>query len=167
MNTTFAEAIWFLPFVALLTIYVSWTDMKFMLIKNQAVLALMLIFLVIGPFAFSFDVYLWRWLQFLIVLVLGILFNAAGVLGAGDAKYAAAMAPFIAPEDTMPVIFLFSGVLLAAFVTHRIFKFIPAMQRATPDWKSWQEERLFPMGLAISFTLFAYLLLSVLRGMGV
>jgi Flp pilus assembly protein protease CpaA len=60
--------------------------MREMRITNQAVLALGAIFLVIGLIALPFDVYLWRLAQLAIVLVVGIVLNAAGAMGAGDSK---------------------------------------------------------------------------------
>jgi hypothetical protein len=70
-----------------------------MRITNQAVLALGAIFLVIGLIALPFDVYLWRLAQLAIVLVVGIVLNAAGAMGAGDSKFIAVAAPFIAQGD--------------------------------------------------------------------
>jgi prepilin peptidase CpaA len=57
--TTFS-AWWFLPFVLPICFYVAFTDIREMRITNQAVLALGIVFLVIGLIALPFDLYLWR-----------------------------------------------------------------------------------------------------------
>ena len=114
--------------------------------------------------ALPVDEYLWRLLQLVVVLVIGFVLNAAGLVGGGDAKYAAAMAPFFARQDGILVLQLFAAMLLGAFVAHRLAKRIPAIRRATAGWKSWDAGRDFPMGLALSGTLIAYLLLPFLVG---
>ncbi len=109
------------------------------------------------------DEYLWRYLHLIVVLVIGFLLNLARALGAGDAKFAAAMAPFFALSDWSFVLFLFAGVLIVAFVTHRLFRAIPAVRRLTPHWESWTRKD-FPMGLALSGTLIAYFALVLRYG---
>ena len=104
IHTSQTEALWLLPLAIPICIWVSWSDLKFMLIPNKAVIALLIVFLIMGLFAFSPYFYAWRWSHFVIVLVLGIVINAAGLAGAGDAKYAAAMAPFIARADLLLII---------------------------------------------------------------
>ena len=90
MAISATAALWFLPFVLPICLYVAFTDMKQMRITNQAVLVLIAIFVVLGLFLLPFETYLWRLLSLVIVLVIGIVLNAAGVMGAGDAKFAAA-----------------------------------------------------------------------------
>jgi len=161
IHTTVAQALWLLPIAFPIAIWVAWSDMKFMLIPNKAVLALMAGFLVLGLLAFPLDAYAWRWSHFLVLLAAGFVANAAGLVGAGDAKYAAAMAPFVAASDLLVILVIFAAVLLASFATHRIFGRIPAVRRLTPEWKSWDLKRDFPMGLALSGTFLAYLALAV------
>ena len=100
-----------------------------MRITNQAVLVLIAIFVVLGLFLLPFETYLWRLLSLVIVLVIGIVLNAAGVMGAGDAKFAAAAAPFIAMSDLRLLMMLFMATLLAAAATHRGVKYTPAPPR--------------------------------------
>ena len=69
--------------------------MRAMKIPNIAVMVLVAGFAVLGLFAFDFTQYLWQWSHLVVVLVIGFLLNMAGVLGAGDAKFAAAAAPFL------------------------------------------------------------------------
>lgn len=159
MQITPAEALWFLPFVLPICFYVAWTDMKMMKITNQAVVVLTFVFVIIGPLALPFETYLWRYLHLIIVLVVGIILNAGGVMGAGDAKFAAAAAPLIALQDATTVAVIFAAVLIAAWVTHRLAKHSP-LRAMVPEWESWNKKKDFPMGLALGGTLAAYLLLG-------
>ena len=137
--------------------------MKFMKIPNKAVLALMVVFVVIGLIAIPLAEYPWRLLQFAIILAIGFILNMIGGVGAGDAKFAAAMAPFVAPGDAQLILILFAAVLLASFATHRTFKRISFFRVRTTDWISWDKHD-FPMGLALAGTFIFYLLLGAFLG---
>lgn len=158
-----AAALWFLPFVAPIAFWVAWSDMRSMRIPNRAVLALVAVFALVGPLALPLDVWLGRWLHLGLVLVAGFLLSQTGGVGAGDAKFAAAMAPFVAAGDAAAFLFLFAAVLPAAFVTHRAARGLAPVRRALPDWASW-EARAFPMGLALAGALVFYLAAIVFRG---
>ncbi|MEO1733759.1 MAG: prepilin peptidase [Pseudomonadota bacterium] len=163
MSVSVLSALVFLPFALPICFYVCFTDLREMRITNQAVLVLALVFLVLGPFVLTLPEYGWRLVQMVAVLVLGMLFNAAGAVGAGDAKFAAAAAPFIAPGDLRLLIALFAANLLAAFVTHRIAKY-SALRNYAPSWESWEKGWEFPMGLSLGGTLALYLALGALFG---
>jgi len=163
MTLTTLSAWWFLPFVLPICFYVAFTDMREMRITNQAVLALGVVFVLVGLIALPFDVYLWRLAQFAIVLVIGILFNAAGVMGAGDSKFIAFAAPFIAQGDLRLLVPLFCIVLLASVTAHRLAKHSP-LRKVAPHWTSWDQGKKFPMGLALASTLVCYLALGTLYG---
>ena len=160
--TTYAAA-WFLPFVLPICLYVIYTDISRMKITNKANLALVAVFVLIGLIALPIDVYLWRLASLAIVLVVGIVLNAAGAMGAGDSKFIAAAAPFVALGDLRLLMVMFTAVLLAAYVTHRIAKYTP-LRRLAPNWTSWEEGKKFPMGLALGTTLSLYLILGLLYG---
>lgn len=163
MELTLTTALWFLPFVLPICLYVAWSDMKFMKIPNKSVLALLGVFVIIGLIALPFEDYLWRYANFAVVLTIGFLMSAARLVGAGDAKFAAGMAPFIAVQDGMLVLSLFAAVLLGAFAAHKIAQRIPLVRAATPDWVSWTSpNKKFPMGLALGGTLAFYLLLPAI-----
>jgi prepilin peptidase CpaA len=135
--------------------------MKTMKIPNKAVMALMIAFLVVGFLVLPFKAYLWAWALAGIVLVAGFVANAIGAVGAGDAKFAAAMAPFFIGADLRFVLGLFAACLLGAFASHRLLGLVPAFRRATADWLSFSHKD-FPMGLALAGTLIFYLLAAVL-----
>jgi len=164
VELTLHQALWFLPFAAPIAFYVAWSDLKFMRIPNRAVLFLGALFMLIGPIALPFDVFLWRLAQLMVVLAVGFMANAAGLVGGGDAKFAAVMAPFFAAGDMRLVLVVFAGMLLGAFVTHRFFLRVALLRALVPDWKSWTTGRDFPMGLALAGTLIFYLLLGLTGG---
>jgi prepilin peptidase CpaA len=153
--------LWFLPFTLPIGIWVSWSDMKFMKIPNKAVLALLGVYLLVGPLVLPFNLWIWGWGLAGIALAAGFVGSAAGLFGAGDAKFAAAMAPFFVGSDLRLVLALFSACLLAAFASHRLMRRVPRFRAATPDWESWTH-RDFPMGLALSGTLVFFPLLGLL-----
>jgi prepilin peptidase CpaA len=157
------EAWLYLPFVLPICLYVTFTDMREMRITNQAVLVLGGLFLVLGLIALPFDAYLWRLAQLGIVLVAGFLLSAAGAVGAGDAKFAAAAAPYIALGDVRLLIVIFTANLLAAVATHRLAKHTP-LRRIAPHWESWNKAWDFPMGLSLGGTLGIYLIAGAIFG---
>ncbi len=157
------HAMWFLPFVLPICLYVAFTDMAQMRITNQSVIALAVIFLVLGVFLMPFGDYLWRIAALVIVLIVGIILNGAGALGAGDAKFLAVAAPYVALGDLRLLLALFMAVLLAAAVAHRGAKYTP-LRKLAPHWTSWEQGKKFPMGLALGPALAIYLILGALYG---
>jgi prepilin peptidase CpaA len=135
--------------------WVCWTDLKFMKIPNIAVMAVAAIWLVVGFLIFPLEPWAWRWVNLVVVLAIGFLLNALANVGAGDAKFAAAAAPFFKPDHLAFILPLFAAFLLGAFFGHRILRAIPAVRAMTPDWVSWQRKD-FPMGLALAGTFVAY-----------
>lgn len=151
-----AAALTFLPFAMGIGIWVSWSDMRFMKIPNYAVLALAAVWLLVGLFVLPLHSWAWGWGLAAIVLAAGFVANAAGLIGAGDAKFAAAMAPFFALSDIRFVLGLGGACLLGAFASHRLLRLVPAFRGAAPEWASWTHKD-FPMGLALSGLLIFYL----------
>lgn len=163
MHLSAAAALWFLVPSVLIGIWVAWSDMKFMKIPNLSVIALTLVFVVLGPIAMPFDTYLWQLSHLPLVLLVGFVLNLAGAVGAGDAKFAAAMAPFFATGDLRLVLALAAAILLGAFAAHRLLGMIPAFRRAAVGWQSWQRHD-FPMGLALAGVLIFYIAMAVRYG---
>ncbi|MFZ5708329.1 MAG: prepilin peptidase [Pseudomonadota bacterium] len=142
-------------------LWVAWSDAKVMRIPNSAVIALVAIFAVPGLLVIPFDYWAWRWVSLIVVLGIGFLLNVLANVGAGDAKFAAAAAPFVAQNlaEMQLTLMLLAAWLLVAFALHRLARAIPAVRRATPDWTSWTSPR-FPMGLALVGALLTYLALK-------
>lgn len=163
ITATASQALWFLPPAVLVGIWVAWSDMKFMKIPNKAVLALAAAFAVLGLFALPLPEYGIRWLQLVVVLAIGFVLTVLNTMGAGDAKFLAVMAPFIAWQDWQIFFAVLCACLLGAFVVHRAARAIPAVRRATSDWESWTN-RKFPMGLALAGALIIHLVLVARLG---
>lgn len=160
---TAREAIWFLPFAVPICAWVMYTDLKLMLIRNYAVLALTLVYLVVGFFVLPLEPWAWRLLHLVIVLAIGFVLSATIGIGAGDAKFAAAMAPFVLREDALFVLALIAVLGLVGVVLMRIARAIPPVQRATADWVSFQDGKLFPWGLALAGALVIYLVIGAVQ----
>jgi prepilin peptidase CpaA len=147
-------------FVCVLPIcaWVAWSDLKTMKIPNKSVMALLGVYIIVGLIVIPFEPWAWRWLNFVVVLAIGFVLNAVANVGAGDAKFAAAAAPFIKAAHAPLVLPLFAAFLLGAFAAHRILRQIPAVRRMAPDWVSWTRKD-FPMGLALVGTFVTYMAL--------
>jgi prepilin peptidase CpaA len=163
MSIPALQAMWFLPFVLPICLYVAYTDLAQMRITNQTVMALAVIFVVIGFFLMPFNDYLWKLAALVIVMIVGVILNAAGAMGAGDAKFIAVAAPYLALGDLQLVMMLFMAILLAAALTHRVVKHTP-LRRLAPEWESWDRGKKFPLGLALGPCLAVYLILGALLG---
>jgi prepilin peptidase CpaA len=163
MGLTFAQAAWLLPVALPISLWVAWSDMRRMRIPNTAVYALAAGFAVLGLMAMPFSDWLWRWSHLAVVLVIGFAMNMARLMGAGDAKFAAAAAPYVALQDLVLMLYLLAACFLAAYVLHRIAKYSP-IRRLTPDWHSWQSGKRFPMGVALGGALVTYLTLGLFGG---
>lgn len=163
MEITQFETWVYLPFVLPICLYVTFTDLREMRITNHAVDALAVLFLILGLIALPFDTYLWRLAQFGIVLIVGFVLSAAGAVGAGDAKFAAVAAPYIAAGDSLMIAMIFAAALLGAVTTHRLIRLTP-LRKIAPHWKSWEMGNDFPMGLALGGTLAFYLCFGAIMG---
>lgn len=144
--------------VAPICVWVAYTDLKYMKIRNTAAISLLAVFAVVGVLVMPFDAWAWRWVHVVVVLVIGLLLNGAAGVGMGDVKFAAAAAPFfaVAPSHVILMIVLLQTCLLAAFVTHRVARMVPAIRALAPDWVSWGHHK-FPFGLVLVGTLMGYL----------
>ena len=159
---TFVQALAFAPFVLAIAVWVAWSDMASMKIPNKAVLALGGVWIVIGLLLVIFQamplmMWLWGFGFMVIFMVAGFVANAAGAMGAGDAKFGAVMAPFFIGADPRLVCALLAACLLGAFAAHRGMRLVPAFRSATPHWASWTNKK-FPMGLTLAGMLVFYLI---------
>ena len=137
--------------------WVTYTDLSEMKIRNMAVLALLAVFAVAAPFVMPLAEYGWRWVHFAAVLAVGFVLHAVRAVGAGDAKFAAAMAPFVAAGDAPEVGLLFAGLLVVTYLAHRAARAVPAVRGLAPEWQSWHEPKDFPMGITLAATQVCYL----------
>lgn len=164
LDITSLSAAWFLPFVTPICLWVIWSDMKSMRIPNPAVLSLTGIFVVVGLFVLPiWPDYAVRLLALVLVLIVGFFANFAGLMGAGDSKFIAAAAPFVAPADWRVILFILMANLVAGYATHRLAKHT-ALRGLAPEWTSWDQHRKFPMGFALGATLMMYLIIGIVWG---
>jgi prepilin peptidase CpaA len=142
-------------------LWVAYSDLRAMRIPNMSVYALFGLFVVVGPFLMPLPDYGWQLLHMPILLVVGMIVNAAGLAGAGDAKFVAAAGPYLWAADLQVLIVIYTANLLAAFLSHRIAKY-SGLRRLAPEWQSWSVGWKFPMGLSLAGTLMIYLALGAM-----
>lgn len=156
-------ALWFLPFVLPIALWVAYSDMKWMKIHNKAVMTLVAVYLLVGVLVLPMQNWLWGWVHLGVVLVLGFVLSLTGMLGAGDAKFAAAMAPFVALGDLSLFLPLLAAMAILGLILHRLARRLSIVRNTVPDWESW-ERREFPMGLALGPALLFYLIIAAIYG---
>jgi prepilin peptidase CpaA len=154
---TALDAALLLPFTVAIGIWVAWNDMKFMKIPNKAVLALAAVWAVVGLILVPFDIWLWGLALGAIMLAIGFVLASLSLIGAGDAKFIAVMAPFFVQSDLRFALVLSAACLLGAFAAHRLARALPAFRRLVADWESWTRAD-FPMGLALAGILNIYMI---------
>lgn len=150
------SALWFFVVMAPVCLFVVYSDLKYMKIPNWTVLLMVVVFSVLGLMFLPASDLLWRYAHLGVVLVIGFLLSSAGVLGAGDAKFAAAAAPFVALSDVGTVLVLLAFMGPTALILHRMAGRF-GLKDALPDWQSWQRTRDFPFGFPLAATLMLYL----------
>lgn len=160
-HVTVTQSIAFLIFVAPLCLFIAWNDLRAMKIPTWSTDALALVFVIIGIFVMPFSEYLWRYAHFGVVLVVVMLLNAIGAMGAGDSKFLASAAPFVALQDSALVFYLLGAGLFAGVVLHRTARAIPSIRNLVPDWASWSQGKRFPMGFSMGPVLIIYLALPL------
>ena len=153
------EYILLIPAVPI-SIWVAWSDMKFMRIPNVACFALFISFLIIAPLTYDLPEYGFRIAQGLCVLVLGFFATSVGLVGGGDSKFAAAMAPFIAIAHIYPFVFLIGILSIVSVVLHKLVGVTPGLKNLINDWDSWNAHGMFPFGIVLAASLVIYLSLN-------
>ena len=153
------------------TVWVIYTDVTEMKIKNLAVLAMLAIFLVAGPFLMPLGEYGTRWLHFAVVLVIGYLLSATLGFGAGDMKYAAAVAPYVPVADLRQLAALFVLWTFALLVMFWAARRSDALRTAAPGWvwltatsaeAGGARKLKTPFGVALAPTVTTYFFLAAI-----
>ncbi len=169
MDISTTQALTFLILTLPSCLWAAWSDMRSMTIPNRANDIMFAVYVVAGAAlvlwggdpAWGWSAYLWRYAHFAVVLVIGMAMTATGLMGAGDAKFLAAAAPFVALGDLGLVLMLYLAALIITFILHRAAR-ATAIRNFAPDWTSWQPGKRFPMGLAFGVTLPVYFLVGLL-----
>lgn len=165
-------ALW-VAFAAILPLMVwaAWSDLKTLKIPNTLVLAVLGVYLVTGLWGLPLDIFLWRLVHGIGVLLVGFIAFSAGFIGGGDAKMAAALTPFIVPVDLGQFLVLYGVITLILLMVLRLL--MQMNRHADTGWLSIDQmkkparERVFPMGLIFGVTMVIYLGLHVLRAAGI
>jgi prepilin peptidase CpaA len=145
-----------------IAIWAAGSDLKRMKIPNKAVMALALVWPALGWLAVAtWSAWFWGFALMVVVLFLGFALYTTGTFGAGDAKYAAAMAPIFVGTDIVRLLLIIFACMVGALVLHRVARSIPAIRAMTPDWESWTQKRYFPFGLALSGIVVFYLVAAI------
>lgn len=157
-------AFWFLLTAAPFCIWAAFSDLKTMTIPNRLSVWMAAAFLIPALVWLPPITILWHFAAAALALLVGFLMNAMRMMGGGDAKFGAAMTPFVF-LDTLEQFTLTLGLFLfAALLSHRIAGRIPALKNLAPDWASWRAGRNFPMGYAMAGALVWYLANLALTG---
>jgi prepilin peptidase CpaA len=141
--------------------WAAYSDMKRMKIPNTSVLAMAAIWPLLGWYLVPMTAWLWGFALMAIVFGLGFLLYLTGTFGAGDAKYAAAMAGMFVGGSISEILVLLVICMIGSLLVHRLLRSMSFVRAATPDWISWTQRRYFPFGLALSAILIIYLLAAI------
>ena len=143
--------------MAVLMAITAWFDLKALRIPNWCVLAVLALFLVTGLWGLPLDVFAWRLLHGVIVLVLGFgLYSVAGGhVGGGDIKLIAALTPFIPGAHVGFVLLVFVLVCFAGLLIHRMVRAF--LRGRKTGWAALDQRQFFPVGLLLGGTIMIYL----------
>lgn len=144
-----------------LAIWAAVSDLKRMKIPNNTVIAMAAVWPILGWFLVGLSGWLWGLALMAIVFVAGFLLYLTGTFGAGDAKFAAAIAGFFVGGDIGEILLIIFICMVGSLILHRILRSLPVVRNATPDWESWTRRRYFPFGMALSAIVIFYLLAAI------
>jgi prepilin peptidase CpaA len=144
-----------------IAIWAAVSDLKRMKIPNTSVIAMAAVWPLLGWFLVPMSAWFWGFALMAIVFVAGFLLYLTGTFGAGDAKYAAAMAGIFVGGNIGEILLIIFVSMVGSLIVHRILRSLPIVRNATPDWESWTRRRYFPFGLALSAMLIIYLLAAI------
>lgn len=141
--------------------WVAYADLSRLKIPNRAVMATVALFVAGGLGLVLADQWTladwaWRLSHLVVVLLVTMLLNFLSMMGAGDAKFLAAVAPFFAVADWGVGLVLMFATFLICWTLHRVAR-ATAGPRLAVGWESWSSGKRFPMGVTIAATWLAYL----------
>jgi prepilin peptidase CpaA len=145
-----------------IAIWAAVSDLKRMKIPNASVLAMAAVWPLLGWYVSpTLTVWAWGFALMAIVFVAGFLLYLTGTFGAGDAKFAAAMAGLFVGGNIGEILLIIFVCMVGSLVIHRLLRSLPVVRNATPNWESWTKKRYFPFGLALSAIVIFYLLAAI------
>ncbi len=144
MTATTVLADWLLVPLLLAVIFY---DLRFMLLPNRLAALFVVLFLATVPWSIPLDVVAWRIGVGLLVLVIGMGANAAGLLGGGDVKVLAALILFIPYQKLLPFAFILCICMIIGIVL--LLALRRALRGDDVSWRGLQENGRYPMGISI------------------
>ncbi|MEM1343324.1 MAG: prepilin peptidase [Pseudomonadota bacterium] len=137
-----------------LMLTVAYLDLRYLRIPNWAVLGVVALFLGVGVWSLPLDVFLWRIAYGVIVLVVGfLLYNVAGsIVGAGDLKLIAALAPFLSGTTIGPYLLTYSLLSIVGLIVRAVVLRFVGRERNT-GWQSIDQRGFFPAGLLLGLSI--------------
>lgn len=153
-----------LPFCVIAAV----TDLRTMKILNKTNIGLFATFMIVGLFVVPLPEYGIRILQAAVMMAVGIALMATRQMGGGDAKFLAAMAPYIALSDAPKFLMLLSAMALVTLALHRLIGAVPAVRPMLVNFHSWDASQSgkgmkgkFPYGVTLGVSLSIYLALQL------
>lgn len=160
MSMTTAQI--YLVLVMIPCLIALWKDLSEMRIPNLVSLAMIVIFAVTAPFLMEWqDIVKQVGLAVVVFVVLFGLYLLGGV-GAGDVKFASTIMLFVQLSDVTFFIRNLGLIALAGLCAHMIVRRIEPLRNLAPHWRSFNEQGVFPYGLALSVSLIFYLVTKIL-----
>lgn len=144
-----------------IAIWAAVSDLKRMKIPNTAVIAMAAVWPLLGWYLVPMTAWFWGFAIMAIVFVAGFLLYLTGTFGAGDAKFAAAIAGLFVGGNIGEILLIIFVSMIGSLILHRILRSLPFIRNATPDWESWTRRRYFPFGMALSVIVVFYLLAAI------
>ena len=132
-----------------------------MKIPNNAVIAMAAVWPLLGWYLVPLTAWFWGFALMAIVFAAGFLLYLTGTFGAGDAKFAAAMAGIFVGGNIGEILLIIFVSMVGSLILHRVLRSLPVVRNATPDWESWTRRRYFPFGMALSVIVVFYLLAAI------
>ncbi|WP_176559464.1 prepilin peptidase [Rubellimicrobium roseum] len=128
-------------------LWIAWTDVMALRIRNSAVAAAVALFVVTLPLV-GWPEAGWRLLAAAVVFLTGFALFAARLMGGGDVKMGAALMLFVPSGTHSQFALLFSAAMLMGILALEMLRRLPALRRAGPV--SLRARGTFPMGLAFA-----------------
>ncbi|MBL9063595.1 prepilin peptidase [Tabrizicola sp.] len=144
-----------------IAIWAALSDLKRMKIPNNAVIAMAAVWPLLGWYLVPLTAWFWGFALMVIVFAAGFLLYLTGTFGAGDAKFAAAMAGIFVGGNIGEILLIIFVSMVGSLILHRVLRSLPVVRNATPDWESWTRRRYFPFGMALSVIVVFYLLAAI------
>jgi prepilin peptidase CpaA len=148
-----------------ITIWIIWTDLTDMKIRNEAVLSTVAIFAIGGLFLMPTGEYALRWLNLFVMMTACFVFYLTFGMGAGDAKYIGSAALFVPVSDAGTIAWLYIVWSILVLTGMALAKHSSILRTAVPNWVWFSPERrgFVPFGLALAPTMTTFFAIASIK----